>query len=70
MQNKKVAAALAAVQLYLQQEEDEAAAGLLQEPASVAGNMMAEPGQWAQSGRIDMMAGRRLIQLRAFSNAR
>ena len=69
MQNKKVAAALAAVQLYLQQEEDEAAR-YLSEPASAVTNMTIEPGQWAQSGRIDMMAGRRLIQLRAFSNAR
>ena len=68
MQNKKVAAALAAVQLYLQQEEAEAAARAL--PAAVAVPRMAEPGAWAQSGRLDMMAGRRMIQLRAFSNAR
>jgi hypothetical protein len=72
MQNKKVAAALAAVQLYLQQEAEaaEAAAAALYEPVPAARNMAIEPGQWAQSGRIDMMAGRRLIQLRAFSNAR
>ena len=68
MQNKKVAAALAAVQLYLQQEEAEAASSLLAEAVSVP--RMAEPGQWALSGRLDMLSGRRMIQLRAFSNAR
>ncbi|WP_301102904.1 hypothetical protein [Propionivibrio sp.] len=74
MQKKKVAAALAAVQLYLQQEAEEEAeeAAYLPEPEPVspARNIAIEPGQWAQSGRVDMMAGRRLIQLRAFSNAR
>lgn len=73
MQNKKVAAALAAVQLYLQQEEAEAAqaaAGLQAAAASAPRNMTTEPGSWAQSGRLDMMTGRRMIQLRAFSNAR
>ena len=68
MQSKKVAAALAAVQLYLQQEEAEAAASAL--PESVSVPRVAEPGAWAQSGRLDMMSGRRMIQLRAFSNAR
>jgi hypothetical protein len=70
MQNKKVAAALAAVQLYLQQEEAEAAASGLLEAASAPRNMTTEPGSWAQSGRLDMMNGHRMIQLRAFSNAR
>lgn len=68
MQNKKVAAALAAVQLYLQEEE--AAASYVPEPIAPVRNVTSEPGQWAQSGRVEMMAGRRLIQLRAFSNAR
>ena len=63
---RKIAAALAAVQLYLQQEE--AAASYQLEPVSPIRPI--EPGQWAQSGRVDMMAGRRMIQLRAFSNAR
>ena len=70
MQNKKVAAALAAVQLYLQQEEAEAAASVLPPVATAARDMTTEPGGWAQSGRLDMMSGRRMIQLRAFSNAR
>ena len=68
MQKKKVAAALAAVQLYMQQEADEAAIAAQGEPLVPAINR--EPGQWAQSGRLDMMNGRRMIQLRAFSNAR
>ena len=64
---KKYAAALAAVQLYL--EEDQAA---LAQAEAVAAPAVAprEPGQWAQSGRMEMMAGRRMIQLRAFSNGR
>ncbi|MBC8007628.1 MAG: hypothetical protein H7X76_06250 [Prolixibacteraceae bacterium] len=64
---KKVAAALAAVQLFLQEEEAAAASYLLEPVAPVR---RIEPGQWAQSGRVEMMAGRRMIQLRAFSNAR
>ena len=65
---KKLAAALAAVQLYLQEEADAANAQAALAAASQVTPM--EPGQWAQSGRVDMMAGRRMIQLRAFSNAR
>lgn len=65
---RKLAAALAAVQLYLQAEEDAARAQV--ETLAPARNVPHEPGQWAQSGRVDMMTGRRLIQLRAFSNAR
>lgn len=64
---KKYAAALAAVQLYLEEEE----AALAQAEAVVApAAAPREPGQWAQSGRVEMMAGRRMIQLRAFSNIR
>ncbi|MFZ4536400.1 hypothetical protein [Propionivibrio sp.] len=65
---KKVAAALAAVQLYLQQEEE--AASYQAEPLSSGSNIPTDPGQWAQSGRMEMMSGRRMVQLRAFSNAR
>ena len=64
---KKYAAALAAVQLYLEEEE----AALAQAQALVRPAIAPrEPGQWAQSGRMEMMAGRRMIQLRAFSNGR
>ena len=71
-QGKKFAAAMAAVQLYL--EEEEAALAQAEQAAQAAqANAVApsaEPGQWARSGRIEMMAGRRMIQLRAFSNLR
>ena len=68
-QGKKFAAAMAAVQLYLEEEE----AALAQAEQAAQANAVApsaEPGQWAQSGRMEMMAGRRMIQLRAFSNGR
>lgn len=68
-ERKKVAAALMAVQFYMQQEEEEAARFQI-EPVLPSRNISNESGQWAQSGRIEMMEGRRLIQLRAFSNAR
>ena len=66
---KKFAAAMAAVQLYMEEEE----AALAQAEQAALANAVApsaEAGQWAQSGRIEMMAGRRMIQLRAFSNIR
>lgn len=66
MQIKKVAAALAAVQLYLQQEADEAAAAAaLAQAATTPGD--SEPGQWALAGRLDMMSARRMMQMRAFA---
>lgn len=60
---KKIAAALAAVSLYLQQEE---AAALEQqvppkEPKGV------EFSQWGHSGSQEMMSMRKLIQMRAFT---
>lgn len=68
MQNKakKITAALAAVQMYLEQEE----AALMQAQSVVTARPAVEPGAWAQFGRTDMMAGRRMVQLRAFSGAR
>jgi hypothetical protein len=68
MQNKakKITAALAAVQMYLEQEE----AALIQEQPAVSAQRPVEPGPWAQFGRADMMTGRRMIQLRAFSGVR
>lgn len=65
-QGKKFAAALAAVELFLQEED----AALQAASVPVSNPLVLEPGQWAQSGRVEMMAGRRMIQLRAFSNAR
>ena len=65
---KKQIAALAAVQLYLQEEAE--AANAQAELAAASRVPLAEPGQWALSGRTDMMTGRRMIQMRAFSGAR
>jgi hypothetical protein len=66
IRQKQVAAALAAVDLYLRQEEAEALAAL--EPA--APRAAAEPGAWAQAGRLDMMGLRRLMQMRAIAPIR
>jgi hypothetical protein len=66
--DKKIAAVLAATRLYMQQEEEAASAMLEAQLASP--RPASEPGQWAQSGRIGMMGDRRMMQLRAFSNAR
>ena len=61
---KKLAAALAAVEQYL---EEEAAANA---QATFVAPPPTEPNQWAMHGRADLMAGRQLIQLRAFNNIR
>lgn len=61
---KKMAAALAAVNLYLQQEE--AAAQELQAAQPKAPQGL-EFSQWGHSGRQEMMAMRKLIQLRVFT---
>lgn len=60
---KKLAAALAAVSLYLQQEE--AMAYEQQELLNKSKGMVFSP--WAQSGSQEMMTMRRLIQLRTFT---
>ncbi len=60
---KKVAAALAAVSLYLQEEE-----AMAQEQQNIQVNKrVPEFSQWGQSGRQDMMTMRRLVQLRTFT---
>ena len=61
--SKKMAAALSAVSLYLQQEQavqDELATS---EPAAPG----AQISMWGHSGRQEMMALRRLIQMRTFT---
>jgi hypothetical protein len=68
MRDKKIAAVLAATQLYMQQEEEAGRAALAAQPPSAG--PAAEPGQWAQAGRLDLMSGRRMMQLRAFTNVR
>jgi hypothetical protein len=71
MQNaeKKLAAALAAIELYMRAEIEAAEAARLEVPAPAAPRA-AEPGLWAQSGRMEMMTARRMVQLRAFSGGR
>ncbi|MGB3213037.1 MAG: hypothetical protein WBB19_20210 [Desulforhopalus sp.] len=60
---KKLAAALAAVSLYLQQEEIVAH----EQQASFGETKGVVFSPWGQSGYQEMMAMRRLIQLRAFT---
>lgn len=59
---KKMAAALAAVNAYLMQEEEAAYQAQLAaaKPAQVG------PSLWAIAGRQDIMNFRRLIQMKAF----
>jgi len=65
---KKLAAALAAVNAYIQEEEAITAAQMAMTVAA------ASPGTqftaWGMSGRQDMMSMRRLIQMRAFDRLR
>jgi len=65
--HKKMAAAIAAVNAYL---EMEAAAAAEQAPARPAGMALYQQSHWSQSGRQEMMAMRRLIQLRTFTSLR
>lgn len=65
---KKMAAALAAVNAYLQMEEQAAAQAseqLIEDQAVPHVHSL-----WSQSGRQDMMTMRRLIQLRTFTSFR
>lgn len=61
--SKKMAAALAAVNAYLQQEAE---AAYLEQQAAAAAAAKAGPSMWAISGRQEMMTFRRMLQLRAF----
>ena len=67
--SKKMAAALAAVSMYLQEEEEAACqqAAAAVEVVQSCGN---EFSQWSMSGRQEMMAMRRLMQLRVFDRIR
>jgi hypothetical protein len=60
---KKLSAALAAVSLYLQQEE----AMALEQQTSFEETKGAVFSPWGQSGSQEMMTMRKLIQLRAFT---
>jgi hypothetical protein len=60
---KKMAAALAAVNLYLQQEQ----AAQEELDNSIPAAPGAQISMWGHSGRQEMMAMRRLIQMRTFT---
>ncbi len=61
--NKKMAAALAAVNAYMMQEDEAAYQAQLLAAKSAA---PAGPSLWAIAGRQDIMTFRRLIQMKAF----
>ena len=62
---KKMAAALAAVNAYMLQEEEAAyQAQLAAQAAAKAGVTL--PSQWALAVRQDIMMYRRMVQLKAF----
>ena len=65
---KKIAAALAAVNAYLQQEEE----ARLMSGSTVLPNrpQAGTLDLWGSSGRLEMMSMRRLIQMRAFGRIR
>ncbi len=63
---KKMAAALAAVNTYMQQEED-AIHQQLSSSTTVLQPPQADLNLWGLSGRQDMMSMRQLIQMKAFT---
>lgn len=65
---KKMAAALAAVSMYLQQEE--AACQHSADSLSQAQQPQQALSLWGHSGRQEMMTMRNLIQMRAFGRLR
>ena len=65
---KKIAAALAAVNAYLYMEESEAAARLA--PPDTPPTAPVQQSFWSHSGRQEMMTMRRLIQMRTFTSFR
>ncbi len=63
VKKKKMAAALAAVNLYLQEEE----AVAYEEKVTLGAANPSEVSPWGHSGRQDMMYMRRLVQMRVFT---
>lgn len=61
--SKKMAAALAAVSLYLLQEQ----AAQEEQAVSECAAPVIQTSMWGHSGRQEMMTMRRLIQLRTFT---
>ena len=67
---KKMAAALAAVNAYLQEEEARTSASSHPQVCTSRQAPFFQPNLWGQSGRQEMMNLRRLIQMRAFDRCR
>jgi hypothetical protein len=63
---KKMAAALAAVSAYMQQEQETFAEALVAVAAPPAPPAAVSSNLWGQSGRQSMMAMRNLMQMKAF----
>ncbi len=57
---KKAAAALAAVSCYLEMEES------IRGPRATVQPPQVQPSGWSREGRQEMMAMRRLVQIRTF----
>lgn len=70
IKQKQVAAALAAVELYLQEEAAAQAVPAALAPAASERIAAGEPGHWAQAARMEAMSMRRMMQMRAFARAR
>ena len=66
---KKMAAALAAVSAYMQQEQEACAEALAAAVEHKAPPAMG-PNLWGQSGRQSMMAMRNLMQMKVFDRLR
>lgn len=66
IRQKQVAAALAAVGQYLEEEQAMLTARL----EAAAPRVAADPGFWAQAGRVEAMGVRRMMQMRAFARTR
>lgn len=60
---KKLAAAMAGVNAYLQMEAE---AAYLEQQAAAERSRQVGPNMWAISGRQEMMSMRRMLQFRAF----
>lgn len=62
-----MAAALAAVSAYMQQEQEAYAEALA---AALAGPPVRKPNVWGLAGRQDIMGMRQMMQLKAFHRTR
>nr|WP_321398542.1 hypothetical protein [uncultured Desulfobacter sp.] len=67
MQNKRLAAAMAAVQMYIKSEEEAAVAAMQRQAADAAARSLAPLGQmnlWGLSGRQAIMNANAMIRQR------